>query len=195
MKYWTILSLSFLLACATDRPAPSVSHVVPVVKAKAEDLIFPYGRYRHLVELEILGERGPHKYSFEGIVDSQPDQIQLVALSPFHTTLMTVTEDRLTGEIKTQAYMNSLVSKQDKFTEYYSLVRQILILSRKAKDSVDLHVLTRSEDSNPLQLSVRRGAIDAIVELSDYQEKIPREIEVKDPHFSADIKVEPLDPQ
>lgn len=167
-----VLALS---ACATKPPAPLSVHVPAGVGDSRARLVFPYGHYTHDVKLKIQGKK---EFAFEGVVETRPDRIQLTALSPLQTTIMRVVEDRRTGDVTLNCYLSELRPYQSNFSDYYQLVRQVLILERNADDS-------RGQRRIGMQANGRSYE----GELSDYRESIPRRIQIDDPRFSLTIQV------
>lgn len=161
----------FFLIFSSCVSGPLVTHV-PEKSTRESQMLFPYGDFTHDVRLSMNGGK---TFSFQGVVEVTPYRIQLVALSPFQTTLMRVMEDRKTGEVKLDCYVAEVSRYQEKLNDYYLLVRQILLLERSPEDAAGVRRL--------------RIAGGADVTLSSYEVGIPRRIDVHDPRFQLEIVV------
>jgi hypothetical protein len=175
-------------ACCSCPPA-SHSQVAPSVGAAATPL-FPLGQYRHDVKIHINEtEKSKAKdFSFQGLAKIEHDKLELVVLSPFQTTLMKIDENRLTGDVQTQVYSDALKKYQDKFTPYYALLRQILVLPRSGEDPIEVTLVP-----DPSQSSIQADSLpNEVVKFSEYRDHVPHLVEMSDPHFSLQMKVESL---
>ncbi len=161
------LILLTLSACVTPTKLPVAPQPEP------STLIFPFGRYRHQVELQITPE--PAHFSFASVVQTSATVIHLVALSPFGTTLLKIHEDRVKNEVTFDVYEPQLNRARDKFKPYYALLRKLLLMPRGAPAEI-----------------VHEGHT-AKLTFSQWEKNIPRHILVEEPTFSLNIQVEPLD--
>lgn len=154
--------------------APMKAHLESGIGDPHASMVFPYGHYRHQVQLTIHQPEGDRKISFEGIVETKSERILMVALSPFQTTLMRVEEDRSTGDVTVNCYNEGLRRFQSRFVDYYRAVRQVLLMARTDED---------------LRGDRRFRLEGADGELSSYTDRIPRHIEILDPRFGLEIEV------
>ncbi len=163
-----LLLFLLLAACTSTRQSPSISKLMPLGEFQSEKLIFPLGHYRHAVKLHIpKAEDGkPKDFSFEGIVETSAEKINLVMLSPFHTTIMKIHENVKTGEVNVEAFEERIKKFQSKFIEYYARIRKIFVL----------------EKGQIAPQGVKIG-----------EPATPRIIDIEDPHFHLNIKVYPMD--
>jgi hypothetical protein len=176
------LAFFLLIGCVSKPEKPTVLQLPPI--ATTNELLFPYGHYRHHLTLEILhGEDGQsHRYSFDGVAETTPEKIQLVMLSPFNTTLMKVHEDRKSGEVRLETYDSKLRRFENKFVDYYAMLRKIFLSGplREGKASITRKLLNE------------KGELLADLTYSEFKEHVPRHVEVKNKFFTLDIEVEPL---
>jgi hypothetical protein len=123
----TLLILSFG-ACSTGEKKIAFPATI------SKDLVFPYGVYHHDVELEIKGngETDPSKriptqnYHFKGIVQITADSIQIVALSPFGTTVFKIMDDLVTGKLHDEVYLARMKPFEPKLIDYYTSLKKLL---------------------------------------------------------------------
>lgn len=164
-----VLILLFLLlgACVSKTIQPTILHLTPVLAEK--DLLFPYGNYRHHVDLHILKtENGKDaRFSFDGVAATSESAIHLVILSSFATTLMKIDENRGTGEVKIETYEPRIRPYAGRFGEYYEKLRKIMVLGAKERPPEN-------------------------VTLSKVEGGIPRHIQVKEANYELQIEVEPV---
>lgn len=181
MKLWLMI---FLLAasCVSKPEKPTVLQLPPIAPTK--EMLFPYGHYRHHLTLEIAhGEDGkPHRYSFEGVAETGAEKIQLVMLSPFNTTLMKVHENRQSGEVQLETYDSKLRQFENKFVDYYAMLRKIFLSGPLSEDK---GLVTK-------KLVDEKGVLLADLTYSEFKDRVPRHVEVKNRFFTLDIEVEPL---
>src|SRR4051794_31303877 len=106
-----VLILLFLSSCATAPPR----------RLDPAQLVFPYGPYRHQVKLHIpKGEDGqPKDFAFTSVVETSEEKLQLVALTPFNTTLMKIVETRASGGVKIETYEEHLQAHQAELKQFY----------------------------------------------------------------------------
>lgn len=185
MRIFLLFNL-FFLGCATQ----SVLTNVPITPPRAaNELVFPYGHYRHNVELLIRKDQ--RKFSFTSIVETSDKKIQVVMLSPFNTTLMKISENRESGEVKTDVYESRLKEHQERLGLFYSIIRRLLLLERNAKDDGEIKIVKRSSDG-PTEIDFRHAPLSAQINLQNYQDHIPEKIAVDNVHFALDVTVEKL---
>jgi len=162
--------------------------------------LFPNGTYQHDVDLTVEKPilRAMH---FHGVVKISDAEINLVALSPLSSTLFRISENRKTGQIDTEIYIESLKKLKSLMTDFYALIRFILTVPLDAEKDPDKHFEFRATTINEGpnrglldQLSIQTTAGEARVEFRSYDEnQIPDLISVNNPKFKLMIKVSGYD--
>lgn len=103
----------FLLSCASKPP---------------EEKLFPFGIYHHQVSLE----RSGRLYKFTGVNKWDKEQISLVALGPFDSTLLRYTEDLNNHKQELFSNYDFLPISDEKAKFYLSYVKNIYSLDRSS---------------------------------------------------------------
>lgn len=194
-KLLILIPVFWAAACVSRPPAPTTNGLVtrvPKLNASEGALVFPYGRYRHQVHIQVAGQGKDQtrEFSFNAVVVTSPSTVDLVALSPFNTTLMKVHEDRQTGEVRGEAFEERIRQHLDELGRFYPVLRSLLLMPRSGAGGDDhLQVVERSVDGEPRVLSYR-GRLN--VELMDFQDHMPRRLRMTQAHFQAQVQVEPL---
>ena len=118
--------------------------------ANRGDLLFPYGTYRHNVDLVVLTgeETTSKKFNFVGVIQSSTEQIKMTALSPLGMSIFKVVENLRTEQVDVQIFMSSLEKYKNQFSDYYKLIR-VLFSASLNKDSESFKVLKRNAETYP----------------------------------------------
>lgn len=200
MKLAAHLTLSILVAALSIIGCASKKTVRD--RSAKREMLFPYGSYQHDVDLTIQipsspaddrETRPPKKVHFRGVVKLGADLISMVALSPMNTTLFRIHEDRKTGKIESEIYIDSLKKMQTQMLNYYVLIRKILTtpLSDNSTANVQMTKLASGPGAGlPERMSVMTDAGQAQVQFSGYDSnRVPDRITVENPKFHLDVKV------
>lgn len=87
------------------------------------DLAFPHGTYQHRV---LVRPNGAPSFEVTGVMESRPQSLRLIGLSPLGTTAFRIHEDFSTGKIEREIYLESLKSQEKNFGAIYDLVKTAL---------------------------------------------------------------------
>lgn len=173
-RLWTLATLTLVLmtvACA--------SKTVQDPRAPRR-FVFPYGTYQHEVDLQLLNAGGgtpPKQFHFKGVASISEQAIKVVALSAMNTTLFRITEDRASGKTETEVYLEALKKVQDRFTDYYGIVRSVLTSPALS-------------DSAGGKITATTPTGEAVIVFRDYdQNHIPGTVDVENAKFRLHIKV------
>jgi len=142
-------------------------------------LVFPPGTYQHEVDVVLANLPGDHpkEFHFRGLVSVSSEAIKVVGLSAMNTTVFRITEDRKSGKIDTEVYVDSLKKVQDRFADYYTVIRSVLTAPARSGQSNDK--VTAATPAGPTSIVFK-----------DYDEqKIPNAVDVDHPKFKLRIRV------
>jgi hypothetical protein len=106
---------------------------------QTNNLLFPYGNYRHAVKIKINPNEKTNskEFAFNGVVQFREDWVKIVVLSPFGTTLAKVQEDLKTGKIEFVSYLENFKKYESKFTDYYAILRSLFLVKKDPKAPVE----------------------------------------------------------
>ncbi len=195
MKLRSVAWLALVFCAALPACAPK--KVKMISQGGTRDQLFPYGVYKHDVGLVMAKtDTSPEKkFDFTGVVKVNADQIQLVGLSYFGTTVFKVLEDRKTGEVKTEVFVEQMKKFESKIPEYYSTLRLFLIARLPLVSK--LHQLQWNKiDSRgfPLEAATVDLEKNAVFRFKNYDlNNIPTEITIEHPNFTVAVKVSDYD--
>lgn len=169
------IAISLFCACTTktvkDPSAP-------------RELVFPLGTYQHEVDVSLAGLPGasgpgdhPKEFHFRGMVSVSGDAIKVVGLSAMNTTIFRITEDRKSGKVNTEVYVDALKKVQNRFVDYYTIVRSVLTAPFRS-----------GKESDTVTTETPAGATSIVFKDYDAQ-KIPGTVDVDNPKFKLHIKV------
>jgi hypothetical protein len=86
--------------------------------------IYPFGKYQHKVKIKT---REPERtMEMRGVVSYTPEAIKVIGLSTFNTTIFRIEENLKTGEIKKEFYLEIIRKHQDRFMNFYYLIRELI---------------------------------------------------------------------
>jgi hypothetical protein len=111
------------------------------------------------------------KFSFQGVVKIGQDRIDVVGLSPFGATLFKLSEERGTGHVEFESFIDSLKGHESKFKEYYAVLKLLLTAPHDFSESFEAMPNTKF-----------------IFKKYD-KSGIPQQIMIQHPKFSIDITV------
>ncbi len=177
MKKW----LCFVgVLCGCTGPSKKIPQTVEVLQTKTPAaLVFPLGKYRHDVSVHVFkDEEGKAKdYGFSGLAETSKETIRLVALSPLGTTVMKINEDRATGQIEIEIFLDRLKKSEDKIRVLYGLLRKVLLWEKEpAQQTVKM-------------ADISEGPMKAKVEFGEIQDGIPNDVKVVSERFEIRIRV------
>ena len=153
--------------CST---APVKSGIAEATRAQ----LFPYGVYRQEVQITIhpTAQTPERKMDMSGVMRFSVDAIQLVGLSHFGTTVFRIREDRKTGEVKTEVFMDQLKPLTGKISEYYKILRLFILADKKQLKGISpLEIDFFEFDANqiPSRVLIRHPAFEVIVKVAGYE--------------------------
>ena len=184
------INLFFLLMTACSGHSKKVEHL-----DQNGAVLFPNGIYRHAVELQLLSAEGKieKNFHFNGIVKISPDMIQVVGLAPFGMTVFKIEENRITHEVKNEIYISDLKKFEPKITEYYSVLHELLTLSKQEKEDQDLVWKKKNLQTQlpeEMEWTDPKTKVKASLQLMNYDEhQIPNLIQINGQKFGVKIKV------
>lgn len=158
-----------LAACSPKSPSRA-QPAAPI--SMNRPLLFPPGVYIHKVA--IVDPEGK-KRKFEGILKLDAEQITVVGLSPFNTTLFKIIEDRKTKTVSHEFYFSAPPTLEIHFLRIYSAIKNAFTLPMKAKKGSimreGVEVRMRDFDSNgiPVLMEITEKNFSATVTLKEYQ--------------------------
>ncbi|MBX2994208.1 MAG: hypothetical protein KF681_05290 [Bdellovibrionaceae bacterium] len=182
------LPLLFLAACSS---APKKT-VQTKPEAPPRTLIFPYGSYQHLVHVAVKNpkNKGPSQMDFQGAFTFTGEQISLIALSGFGTTVFRVDENVQTSEVKVQTYVPALEKYEPRIRGYYAILRDVLT-TPLAGTPAKAKILARTESGFPSEIEVPGDTGPIRARLGGYDENdIPKSVLITHPDFELDVKVQ-----
>lgn len=191
----TIVILAMVFAAALPGCAPK--KVKMISQGGTRDMLFPYGVYKHGVDLTMMKtDTAPEKhFEFTGVVKVNADQIQLVGLSYFGTTVFKVLEDRKTGEVKTEVFVEQMKKFESKIPEYYSTLRLFLIARLPLETKVKQLKWSKIDSRGfPIEAETVDFEKNATFRFRSYDlNLIPTEIMIEHPNFTVAVKVSDYD--
>jgi hypothetical protein len=139
-----LIVLSFILAGCTQAP----------VKIPEGGGIYPYGKYQHDVKIKILTP--PRTMTMRGVVSYTADSLKVIGLSSFGTTVFRIDENLKTGEISKEFYMDIIRKNEDKFMEFYRIIRELVTAPKGATDFTrgETHFVLSDPDENGIYCTV-----------------------------------------
>ncbi len=192
MNYYRTLTLAIVLSTALASGLTACSSRKIRSEMTRNEMLFPLGTYQHQVRITTAAgpNRASKEFSFSGVVRTSKEEIKIAALSPFGTTLLKIQEDRTTGKVTYESYLESFKKYESKFQDYYSILRLMLISPESPASEDHLRILKR----NPLHLPDEAETTDlnpnAIFSFRKYDEnKIPEEVVIQHPKFSVTVRV------
>ena len=95
-----------------------------------QSVLFPAGSYTHEIAITTSQQQ---TYSFNGVVKISPEKIVVVGLSVFQTTAFRISEDRTTGKVDSDIFLEPLKRHKDSLLDFYSTLSRFLKLPRGGK--------------------------------------------------------------
>lgn len=152
--------------------------------------VFPYGNYQHHVALQIPGaaKNLPRRFEFNGVVQTSEDAIRIAVLSAFGTTAFKINEDRRSGEIKAEIYVDGMKQYEPRLRAYYSTLRLLLLAENPPPARSPVQFQKTNAQGFPLEATVLKEA--TLFRFSDYDAHgIPGRIAIEHPQFQVEIEV------
>lgn len=136
--------------------------------------LFPNGVYYHDVILTIKPATPQQKkYTFDGVVKIDKDQIIVIAMSFFGTTEFRIIENIKTGEVSSEVYREGLKKFEPQLKNLYSTLRTVLMAQGTPTE------MTATQEGTPVNFV-----------FSGYDKnKIPVHIEINHPQFQVKVKI------
>jgi hypothetical protein len=159
--------------------------------AAPRQLVFPYGTYQHDIDVQITArlppdvafkaKDQPKEFHFRGAVLISEKQIKVVALSAMGTTIFRITEDRASGNVETEIYVDALKKIESHMVEYYGVIKEVLTTPLPP---------SASGTQGPLHITKQTPAGLAEIDFKDYDKNgIPTTVDVENSKFNLQIKV------
>ena len=197
MKLRAAATLSILAVLVGILPACAPKKIKMISQGGTRVLLFPNGVYKHDVGLTMgkTETSEEKKFDFTGIVKVNAEQIQLVGLSYFGTTVFKITENRKTGEIKTDVFVEQMKKYESKIPEYYSTLRLFLIASLPLETHARQLTWSKIDGRGfPVEARTVDYEKNAVFRFKNYDfNSIPTEISIEHPNFTVQIKVRDYD--
>jgi hypothetical protein len=189
MRNLALIGISLVMAgCASSKRITTSDYL-------SQALIFPYGSYQHHVSIRMqTAAEGEKAFNFNGVVQLKPEMIRISALSHFGTTAFRITEDRKTGEIRSEVFVESMKKIEPKIREYYGLLRVLLTASSAPSSNTEKSRSLRwdRKDGVGRLLEATTVGVDPESKLSflSYDKSgIPEKVLLQSPKFSVEIEV------
>jgi hypothetical protein len=131
------------------------------------DLAYPYGKYQHKVKVELI--EAARKMNVSGVIESHEDQLRIVGISSFGTTVFRIDENLKTGELNKEFYVEALRKNEDRVMFFYSLMKELL---KTPKETTEFE---------------RQGA--RFILSGPDENKIYRHVAINHPQVNLDIEV------
>ncbi len=158
-----LVGMSFWCACA---------HQFVMRDGVSRENIFPNGLYKHTVTLSLA-----QKFAFNGIVQIRPDVIKILGLSHFSTTVFRIEEDRASGAVSVEVFMEEFKKNEPKIREYYAVLRLLLLAKFPP-------------EGPPIEQEFVHDDKKVRVTFAEYEEHgIPRVMSLRYDAFFAEIRV------
>jgi len=157
----TLIACCLLLAGCVSQP----------VKIPEGGGLYPFGKYQHDVKIKVLTP--PRTMEMRGVVSYTADSLKVVGLSSFGTTVFRIDENLNTGEITKDFYMDIIRKNEDKFMEFYKLVRELMTAPKGETDFKrgDAHFVLSDPDENGIFTTVHVDHPQFIldIDVTDYE--------------------------
>lgn len=174
-----LLLLFFICSCSSHQ---KVFHPVG-----PRTQVFPNGIYQHQITLTLGNSRSQH---FSGVVQLKDDLITVVGLSQFGSTLFRITETRATGVIKTEIFLEAFKKYEEKVTQFYKVIRELMLLKEGDTQSQGVKVVETEKGGAPRKVLLSLEDKEIILLLSDFDEhRIPQTLSVTHPSFQVSVRV------
>lgn len=136
-----------------------------------KERMFPNGTYQHQVHVDVIDgpPQVPKKMDMRGVVSLTDEELKVLGLGPMGFTLFRLTENRKTGELKKEFFIESLKKGEPFVLNFYHLIKDMML----------------SADKSPRQV---RGQTELLFEEPDVN-GIPKIIRIEDPHFKVKVDV------
>ena len=158
-----ILFLALLLTACTHAPP----------KVPQGTGLFPYGAYRHKVNIQVLEPKDVRPMEMRGAVSVTAQEIRVVGLSTFGTTIFRIEENLKTGEIKKEYYLEIIKKNPQRFVEFYYLIRELLTAPKDATsfERRGAHFTISAPDSQGIfrKVHVVNSQVELNIEVTGYE--------------------------
>lgn len=144
--------------------------------AKKYSKLFPYGTYKHLIEIKSEKE----KFSFQGLNRSSPDELIVAVLGGFDVTILKCRENYSTGEKEIYFDKNIIPMSEEKLFLYLSVFKKIYELDKSICEKNTCHERIYGQDlffdfnekGEVSLIRITRGKTKAKIKVVEY-EKLP----------------------
>jgi|GEM_PF-1903716 len=177
-----LILIIFQSSCASPKTAPPRTAQPPEGRIQ----LFPNGVYIH--EVKILPKEGKPR-NMKAVVSIQEDSIKLVGLSPFHTTLFRLEENRTTGEIVVKDFQPIPDRVKTEFDSFYRTLHRLLVLPLKEATSDQARdFVVEYAGGRPTLLKSKDS--ENRIEIGEYDSLgIPRRLRAIQPKFEALVRI------
>lgn len=155
------VAVALLSACASQPKAPP-----PV-----SDLLYPHGTYKHLVKVQIV--QPVKNVDLRGMIESKADELKVVGLSNFGTTVFKIDENYKTGELTKEFYVDALKRNEERFMYFYSLLKELLTAPKGQTefDRQGAHFVLTEPDQNQVyrKVAITHPQVNLNIEVTGYE--------------------------
>ena len=155
------VAVVFLSACASQPKAPT-----PV-----SDLMYPHGTYKHNVKLQIV--QPERKVDLRGMIESKPEELKVIGLSTFGTTVFKIDENYKTGELNKEFYVDALKRNEERFMYFYTLLKELLNAPKGQTefDRQGAHFALSEPDENQVyrKVAITHPQVNLNIEVTGYE--------------------------
>lgn len=134
-------------------------------------LVYPHGTYQHRVKVQIVEPQ--RNLEVKGVIKSQPDELKVVGISSFGTTVFRIDENLKTGEVNKEFYVESLRRNEDRFMFFYSLMKELLLAPKGAtefeKQGAKFALSNPDENQIPRTVRIQHPQVNLNIEVTDYE--------------------------
>ena len=162
MKTIFLLAATMLLsACSTAPKAPP----------PASDRMYPHGTYRHKVKIQIV--QPMKNVDLRGMIESKPDELKVIGLSSFGTTVFKIDENYKTGELTKEFYVDAIKRNEERFMYFYTLLKELLNAPKGQTefDRQGAHFVLTEPDSNKVyrKVAITHPRVNLNIEVTGYE--------------------------
>lgn len=194
MKFYTGL-LAAVLCLGLTLSVTSCSAKRVRTEMLSQEFLFPLGTYQHNVKIKTIHDRAEDskEFAFHGVVQLSKEMIKISILSPFGTTLVRIQEDRTTGKVEFESYLEAFKKYESKVQDYYSILKLLLVAPSRLSAEVGkgtLRTVRQGDNGKPAEIETQGLEQKAVFIFKKYDENgIPEEIQIQHPRFTVDIRV------
>lgn len=153
------LMATLVSGCATKLKAPGPSNMA-----------YPHGTYQHKVQVQI--NQPARTIDMRGVIQSKPEELKVVGISSFGTTVFRIDDNFKTGELNKEFYVEALRRNEERFMFFYTLLKDAL-LARKGqtefeKEGAKFALSNPDENQIYRTITVTHPQVNVKIEVSSY---------------------------